>query len=116
MLKVLLLTAYADGLSVGDYIDSIKVVDFTGPPTMNASYKLVDVELSVQAYRLHGKESLKQTGYLGDVKAEKDDVTEEAWLAGAKVTTLPDKDLDGLWDSYVSLATIRVLDLNLYLG
>ncbi|MCJ1364287.1 T-complex protein 1 subunit beta [Acarospora aff. strigata] len=68
---------------------------------MNASYKLVDVELSVQAYRLHGKESLKQTGYLGDVKAEKDDVTEEAWLAGAKVTTLPDKDLDGLWDSLI---------------
>lgn len=57
-----------------------------------------DVQLDVQAYQLRGSaelESSQQTMRLGD--------NGEDTGPQARVVALPNKELDGIWESYVSL-------------
>ncbi len=94
------LTSYTDGLSVSHLLDSIKVVDVTGQSAQTAGYRLVDVDLDVQTYRLHGTQTPNQAGKLDEAEDDKDDVKDEASLPQARVMPLPNRDLDGIWDSY----------------
>lgn len=84
-------------------VESIKTVDVTGLLTNESSYKVADVKLNVQAYRLYGRETSKGTGnstYSSDVGGQQENCEDEPTLSQATITTLPSKDLDGLWDSY----------------
>ncbi|KAI9876754.1 MAG: hypothetical protein M1830_005802 [Pleopsidium flavum] len=90
-----------DGLSVSHLLESIKVVDITGQSTETGSYKLVDVNLDVQTYRLHGRETPNQAGKLDGADDDKDDVKDEVSPSQARVMLLPNKDLHGIWESLI---------------
>jgi hypothetical protein len=81
-------------------VESIKTVDVTGLLTNESSYKVADVKLNVQAYRLYGRETSKGTGNSSDVEGQQENCEDEPTLSQATTITLPSKDLDGLWDSY----------------
>lgn len=85
----------SDGLKVAHLVDSIKIVDITGPLKGHSGYSLTDVDLNVQAYRLHRTVPLRQDGQ-SIMTGEED---EEASLRQASILTLPNVDLDGVWES-----------------
>lgn len=82
-------------------IDTIQVVDHSGPVsifgdvTSQGVFDLKDVQLDVQAYELRDNDAEMLT-------AEQQNEEEEE-LPQARVTLLPNKTLDGLWDAYVEL-------------
>ncbi|PGH05312.1 hypothetical protein GX51_03033 [Blastomyces parvus] len=78
------------------YLDVVKVVECAGPQQESGAYRLEDVELDVQAYQLRGCEST-------------DDSSQQAYAAAngksdeegpqARMISLPNKELDGVWES-----------------
>lgn len=96
---------FAEGLSVAHLVESIKIVDITGSLTNEVSFKVADVKLSVQAYRLYGRDNLKQSRKSTHRKGEEEKSEDEPTLSQATTTILPSKDLDGLWDSYASICS-----------
>lgn len=76
----------------------VKVMECAGPQQESGAYRLEDVELDVQAYQLRGSEII-------------DDSSQQAYAAAngksddegpqARIISLPSKELDGVWESYV---------------
>ncbi|TQB74400.1 hypothetical protein MPDQ_004893 [Monascus purpureus] len=77
-------------------LESILVTECTGGNLESGAYRLQNIELDVQAYQLRGlaeQGSSQQTQHLDDHTENGDDVPR------AKVLTLPNEELDGLWES-----------------
>ncbi|KAJ9192224.1 hypothetical protein DTO021D3_8840 [Paecilomyces variotii] len=75
-------------------LDSIKIIECTGGQLESGAYRLEDVQLDVQAYQLRGSaelESSQQTMRVGD--------NGEDTGPQARVVALPNKELDGIWES-----------------
>lgn len=92
-------------MSVSQLLDSVKIVDISGRAAENANYRVVDVELDVQTYRLHEGTTLKDVLNVKEAEHAKQDFEDEAGsLPQARLMALPHKDLDGLWESYAILS------------
>ncbi|EDN06744.1 predicted protein [Histoplasma mississippiense (nom. inval.)] len=78
------------------YLDVIKVMECAGPQQESGAYRLEDVELDVQAYQLHGSESINDSPQptYADVNGKRDEEGPQA-----RIISLPSKELDGLWES-----------------
>lgn len=86
-------------LSHSALIDTIQVVDHSGPVSIFGTgtrdiYDLKDVLLDVQAYELRDNDT--------EMLAAEQQNEEEEESPQARVTLLPNKGLDGLWDAYVN--------------
>ncbi|WEW61376.1 hypothetical protein PRK78_006866 [Emydomyces testavorans] len=79
--------------SYAQYIENAKVVESIGMQTESGSYHLHDVELDVQAYQLHSSD-LEPSSQ----KQDTNDETEEN-EPQARIVPLPNKELDGIWES-----------------
>ncbi len=89
------LILFTDGLAHRNFIDSINVVDYSGVTTEAPFFPLKDVELDVQAYEMH-----ENRGSHGAKPKERpEDSDDEDGTLQARVTCLPSKALDGVWDS-----------------
>lgn len=73
-------------------------MECAGPQQESGAYRLEDVELDVQAYQLHGSESINDSPQptYADVNGKRDEEGPQA-----RIISLPSKELDGLWESYV---------------
>ncbi|EEH06411.1 cytochrome c1 [Histoplasma capsulatum G186AR] len=78
------------------YLDVVKVMECAGPQQESGAYRLEDVELDVQAYQLHGSESINDSPQptYADVNGKRDEEGPQA-----RIISLPSKELDGLWES-----------------
>ena len=83
------------------FLDSVKVMECTGPEFGRGPYRLDDVDLDVQAYQLryHDPESSQQTDNANEKLGED--------LPQASIIALPNKELDGVWESYALLSRLR---------
>lgn len=77
-------------------IDSITVTECNGGDSESGAYRLQQVELDVQAYQLRpqfDQESSQQIQHPEEPANDGDDIPKE------RVMALPNKELDGLWES-----------------
>ena len=84
-----------DSLSHAYLIESINVVDFSGTESETSFHRLQDVQLDVQAYELHESEedSLPRTRSIHHEGEDEDAIPQ------VRVTALPSKSLNGVWES-----------------
>lgn len=97
----LLLTANQEALPHGNLIDSIHVVDFSGPNSENTpSNRLEDVQLDVEAYELYDSDLASSSssppgGHVSTDNDTGDDSSKHIF----HVSHLPSKSFEGLWNS-----------------
>lgn len=86
-----------DSLPHAYLIESINVVDFSGTESETSFHRLQDVQLDVQAYELHESEedSLPRTRSIHHEGEDEDAIPQ------VRVTALPSKSLNGVWESLV---------------
>lgn len=87
----------ADGLgdSCAQYLQSIRVTECSGQGSEieSGAYRLETVEMDVQAYQLRGAEM--ENTQSTDIAPERlEDDTPQA-----RIVPLPNKELDGIWES-----------------
>lgn len=87
-----------EGLKHGKLIDSVDIVDFTGPDNVTGYHKLSDAKLDLQAYVLHSDDDDGTGTIRRQIKQHQDD---DDQLPQARVIELPSKALNGAWDSLV---------------
>lgn len=75
-----------DELQHASLIESVDVVDYTGPDDESLRHRLSSVSLDVQVYKLHGN------GYVELSNGDEDGPK-------ARVMTLPSQSLQGDWES-----------------
>lgn len=78
--------------SQAQVLDSIKVTECTGGNLESGAYHLEDVQLDVQAYQLRGSMELESSQHTMREN-------EEEAVPQARVIALPNKELDGIWES-----------------
>jgi len=76
-------------------IESINVVDYSGLATDNDIYRIEDLHLDVQAYELRRGDEEDAAGGRMDEEVQGDIEP----FPRARITRLPSKTIDGLWDS-----------------
>lgn len=91
---------FAEGLKEphAQAIESIIVTECVGGNIESGAYRLPQVELDVQAYQL--RTASEQEGSQPTQQLEESTDAEEDSTKG-RVLMLPNKELDGLWESYV---------------
>ena len=77
-------------------LDSIIVTECSGDSHESEVYRLQNVELDVQAYQLRGQP--EQDGFQQSQHAEEPADNNED-VPKARGLTLPNRELDGLWES-----------------
>ncbi|EON64972.1 hypothetical protein W97_04207 [Coniosporium apollinis CBS 100218] len=86
-----------EGLSLGNYIESIDVVDFSGDQADTSSHRLEDVQLDVQAYELHSSsDDGSPRTVVPSVESDEADPSPQI-----RVTPLPSKSLNGVWNALI---------------
>ncbi|KAK2879431.1 hypothetical protein FQN49_000891 [Arthroderma sp. PD_2] len=76
------------------YLDSIRVIECSGQQGESEAFRLDGVNLDVQAYQLRSNEpDTSETQDQGNEKQEEGDSPQ------ARVISLPNKELDGIWES-----------------
>ncbi|KAF2454778.1 P-loop containing nucleoside triphosphate hydrolase protein [Lineolata rhizophorae] len=89
-----------DSLSHGDVIESIRVVDSSSALDSDASiHRLDETHLAVQAYELHDAEDDPAPRPAKPSVGEENEDEEES--PQLRITRLPSKSLNGLWDALV---------------
>ncbi|KAJ9645143.1 hypothetical protein H2199_003147 [Coniosporium tulheliwenetii] len=84
-----------EGLSLGNHIESIDVVDFSGEQADTSSHRLEEVQLDVQAYELHGSsDDGSPRTVVPSIESDEADPSPQI-----RVTSLPSKSLNGVWDA-----------------
>ena len=83
------------------FLDSVKVIECTDQQLESGVYRLVDVDLDVQAYqlRLPELESSQQADHSNERNHED--------TPQARIVPLPNKELDGVWESYALHSTLE---------
>lgn len=83
------------------YIDSVRVIECTGSDSQahrdndSGAYRLADVELDVQAYQLRSADGNLDSSQGNSEKTDDGDAPQ------ARTIPLPNRELDGVWESYV---------------
>ncbi|KKZ65069.1 hypothetical protein EMCG_01309 [[Emmonsia] crescens] len=77
-------------------LDMVKVMECAGPQQESGAYRLEDVELDVQAYQLRGSEGIDDSSQ--QVYAAANGKSDEEGPQ-ARIISLPNKELDGVWES-----------------
>ncbi|KAJ9668816.1 hypothetical protein H2201_001062 [Coniosporium apollinis] len=86
-----------EGLSLGNHIESIDVVDFSGEQADTSSHRLEEVQLDVQAYELHGSsDDGSPRTVVPSIESDEADPSPQI-----RVTSLPSKSLNGVWDALI---------------
>ncbi|EFW13333.1 pachytene checkpoint component Pch2 [Coccidioides posadasii str. Silveira] len=88
-----------------EYLEAVRVVECTGLIKEGGGYHLSEVNLDVQAYQLQPSclESSSQTQGATDPASD-----EEALQA--RIISLPNEELDGLWESFFAVAETQHMD------
>ncbi|KMP09321.1 hypothetical protein CISG_06438 [Coccidioides immitis RMSCC 3703] len=88
-----------------EYLEAVRVVECTGLIKEGGAYHLSEVNLDVQAYQLQPSclESSSQTQGATDPASD-----EEALQA--RIISLPNEELDGLWESFFAVAETQHMD------
>lgn len=77
------------------YPDSIKVIECSGKQNESEAFRLDSVNLDVQAYQLRSSEPDTNLPQNHGNEKQEDECSPQA-----RVMSLPNRELDGIWESY----------------
>lgn len=75
------------------YLDSIRVIECSGMQCESETFRLDVVNLDIQAYQLRASEP-------ENLSQDHDGEKQDEYSPQARVMPLPNKELDGIWESY----------------